>query len=148
MMYSTSSNVISALNKMDGEDADENLDDSPTFKSENPEDENCADGANEMMDGTVLARIVGRDFDFTLPVNQKKMTIGRQSNLAEVDVKLGMSTFVSRKHLEIFRVEDDATGSGELRTVRFLLQCKGKNGIFVNGVFQRKGAEPVELPKT
>jgi len=65
-----------------------------------------------------------------------------------VDIKMGMSTFVSRKHLEIFRIEDGEKSSDPCDNVRFLLQCKGKNGIFVNGVFQRKGAEAVELPKT
>jgi forkhead box protein K len=28
------------------------------------------------------------------------------------------------------------------------LKCGGKNGIFIDGVFQRKGAPPLQLPRT
>uniref|UniRef100_G3PR02 Forkhead box K2 n=1 Tax=Gasterosteus aculeatus TaxID=69293 RepID=G3PR02_GASAC len=49
---------------------------------------------------------------------------------------------ISRRHLEIFTAGDDGTGTGE-----FYLRCLGKNGVFVDGVFQRRGAPPLQLPR-
>jgi hypothetical protein len=145
-MLSASLNAATSSSASDSEEAGEPSVLMATSVTIDHEQHPSLDGANDLLDGTVLARIVGRDFDFTMPQHQRRMIIGRQSNLADVDVKIGMSTFVSRKHLEIFRVDDKR--SDECGNVRFFLQCKGKNGIFVNGTFQRKGADPVELPKT
>lgn len=67
------------------------------------------------------------------------MIIGRHnsSNAGEVDISIGSSSFVSRKHLEIIFREGD-----------FYMICGGKNGVFIDGVFQRRGAPPFQLPKT
>jgi len=97
--------------------------------------------------GVALARLEGRDFDFTM--RKRRATIGRSSSKGDVDIDMGRSSFVSRNHLEIFCV-DGASGSAAASTpdlLRFFLVCNGKNGIFVDGFFQRKGAEPLELPR-
>ncbi|XP_071796759.1 forkhead box protein K2-like isoform X2 [Asterias amurensis] len=85
--------------------------------------------------GNVIARLEGRDFEFL--VRKTRITIGRNSKQGEVDVNMGHSSFISRKHLEIIY---------ENRS--FFLNCNGKNGVFVDGVFQRRGAQPLQLPKT
>ena len=82
-----------------------------------------------------IARLEGRDFEFMM--RQNRITIGRNSSKGEVDVNMGHSSFISRVHLEIFCEE-----------ARFFMTCNGKNGVFVDGIFQRKGAAPLELPKT
>lgn len=91
--------------------------------------------------GVALARLEGRDFEFTMRKN--RATIGRSSSKGDVDIDMGRSSFVSRNHLEIFCIE-----GAPADTLRFFLVCNGKNGIFVDGFFQRKGAEPLELPRT
>lgn len=96
--------------------------------------------------GTVYARIVGRDFEFTMNEHMRRVTIGRQSNCTDVDVKIGGSSFISKRHVEIYRV-DDEEGGGECGRVRFFVVSRGKNGIFINGMYQRMGADAVELPK-
>ncbi len=84
-----------------------------------------------------IAKLQGREFEYL--VRQTRLVIGRNSSTrGEVDVNMGHSTFISRKHVEIF-YEDDG---------RFYLTCNGKNGIFVDGIFQRKGASPLQLAKT
>ncbi|XP_013399209.1 forkhead box protein K2 isoform X2 [Lingula anatina] len=85
--------------------------------------------------GTAIARLEGRDFEFLM--RQNRISIGRNSSKGEVDVNMGHSSFISRVHLEIFF--DDSN---------FFMVCNGKNGVFVDGVFQRKGAPPLQLPKT
>jgi len=91
--------------------------------------------------GVALARLEGRDFEFTM--RKRRATIGRSSSKGDVDIDMGRSSFVSRNHLEIFCVE----GAPAADSLRFFLVCNGKNGIFVDGFFQRKGAEPLELPR-
>lgn len=81
-----------------------------------------------------VARLEGRDFEFLM--RKKHVVIGRNSSKGEVDVNMGHSSFISRAHLEIF-----------LENGHFFLTCGGKNGVFVDGIFQRKGAAPLELPK-
>ncbi|XP_022095446.1 forkhead box protein K2-like isoform X2 [Acanthaster planci] len=85
--------------------------------------------------GSVIARLEGRDFEFL--VRKSRITIGRNSKQGEVDVNMGHSSFISRKHLEIV-----------YENRNFFLNCNGKNGVFVDGVFQRRGAQPLQLPKT
>lgn len=80
-----------------------------------------------------VARLEGRDFEFLMRKNH--VVIGRNSSKGEVDVNMGHSSFISRAHLEIF-LEND----------KFFLTCGGKNGVFVDGTFQRKGAAPYNLP--
>lgn len=82
-----------------------------------------------------LARLEGRDFEYSMRKN--RITIGRNSSKGEVDVNMGHSSFISRVHLEIFYEQPN-----------FFLKCGGKNGIFIDGIFQRKGAPPLQLPRT
>ena len=82
-----------------------------------------------------IARLEGRDFEYMM--RQNKIVIGRNSSKGEVDVNMGHSSFISRRHLEIY-----------YDSPHFFMTCNGKNGVFVDGVFQRKGASPLELPKT
>ncbi|XP_041640736.1 forkhead box protein K1 [Cheilinus undulatus] len=82
-----------------------------------------------------LARLEGRDFEFVM--RQRTVTIGRNSSHGSVDINMGHSSFISRRHLQI--TYDEASG--------FSLRCLGKNGVFVDGVFQRRGAPPLALPR-
>lgn len=82
-----------------------------------------------------LARLEGRDFEFVM--RQRTVTIGRNSSHGSVDINMGHSSFISRRHLQINY--DEANG--------FSLRCLGKNGVFVDGVFQRRGAPPLSLPR-
>ena len=90
--------------------------------------------------GEPLARLEGKDFEYVMRMPQRKLTVGRSSSKGQVDINMERSNFVSRNHLQVHCTTE--TGS------RFFLTCSGKNGIFVDGVFQRKGAEPMELPKS
>lgn len=85
--------------------------------------------------GTAIARLEWRDFEYTM--RQPRVTIGRNSSKGEVDVNMGHSSFISRVHLEIF-----------FEHPNFFMKCTGKNGVFIDGIFQRKGAPPLQLPKT
>lgn len=82
-----------------------------------------------------LARLEGRDFEYV--VRQRRIVIGRNSSRGDVDVNMGHSSFISRRHLEVF-----------FDHPAFFLMCNGKNGVFVDGVFQRKGAPQLQLPRT
>lgn len=85
-----------------------------------------------------IAKLQGKEFEYL--VRQTRLVIGRNSSTrGDVDVNMGHSTFISRKHVEILFEEEDG---------RFYLTCNGKNGVFVDGVFQRKGASPMQLAKT
>ncbi|KAM4664001.1 forkhead box protein K2 isoform 2-T2 [Discoglossus pictus] len=85
----------------------------------------------------VVARLEGREFEYLM--KKRSVTIGRNSSQGSVDVSMGHSSFISRRHLEIFTAGED---SGD-----FYLRCLGKNGVFVDGVFQRRGAPPLQLPR-
>ncbi|KAK2832999.1 hypothetical protein Q5P01_016888 [Channa striata] len=87
-----------------------------------------------------VARLEGREFEYMM--KKRSVTIGRNSSQGSVDVSMGHSSFISRRHLEIFIASDDGTGSGD-----FYLRCLGKNGVFVDGVFLRRGAPPLQLPR-
>ncbi|KAK6624215.1 hypothetical protein RUM44_011074 [Polyplax serrata] len=84
--------------------------------------------------GTAIARIEGRDFEYIM--RQKRITIGRNSSRGQVEVNMGHSSFISRNHLELY-----------FDYPNFYLSCKGKNGIFVDGVFQGKGESAYRLNK-
>ncbi|XP_016382548.1 forkhead box protein K2 [Sinocyclocheilus rhinocerous] len=92
------------------------------------------------MSGSVVARLEGREFEYLM--KKRSVTIGRNSSQGSVDVSMGHSSFISRRHLEIFSAGEAGTGSGD-----FYLRCLGKNGVFVDGVFQRRGAPPLQLPR-
>ena len=83
-----------------------------------------------------IAKIQGKEFEYL--VRQNRLIIGRNSSTkGDVDVNMGHSSFISRKHVEIFYEDDN-----------FYLTCNGKNGVFVDGAFQRKGASPLQLAKS
>ena len=86
-------------------------------------------------DAVPLARLEGRDFDYIM--RKSRVTIGRNSRLGDVDVNMGNSSFVSRRHVEILYSNG-----------RFHLRCFGRNGVFVNGVLHRDKTGALELPKT
>ena len=84
----------------------------------------------------VLAKIRGKEFEYL--VRKARTIIGRNSTTqGGVDIHLGNSSFISRAHVEVL-LENDG----------FYLKCNGKNGIFLDGHFQRKNAPPVQMPKT
>ena len=85
--------------------------------------------------GTAIAKLEGRDFEYLM--RQNRIVIGRNSSKGEVDVNMGHSSFISRNHIEIY-----------FESQNFFMTCTGKNGVFVDGVFQRKGAPPLQLPRT
>lgn len=85
--------------------------------------------------GTAIAKLEGRDFEYIM--RQPRITIGRNSSRGDVDVNMGNSSFISRVHLEIFNEHPN-----------FFMKCNGKNGVFIDGIFQRKGAPPLQLPRT
>ena len=82
-----------------------------------------------------IAKLETREFEYM--ITQKRIVIGRNSNKGDVDVNMGNSTFISRRHIEIFYQEG-----------YFYMICNGKNGVFVDGIFQRKSAPPFLLPRT
>ncbi|KAJ7989451.1 hypothetical protein DPEC_G00304670 [Dallia pectoralis] len=88
-----------------------------------------------------VARLEGREFEYLM--KKRSVTVGRNSSRGSVDVSMGHSSFISRRHLEIFTVSDDSSGGGG----DFYLRCLGKNGVFVDGVFLRRGAPPLQLPR-
>ncbi|XP_037045585.1 forkhead box protein K1-like [Bradysia coprophila] len=69
-------------------------------------------------------------------VSDQSVDIGRNSSTSQVHFSVGKNSFVSRKHLRIL------PNDGE-----FELICLGKNGVFVDDVFQRKTDEPLKLAK-
>ncbi|XP_071965099.1 forkhead box protein K1-like [Antedon mediterranea] len=91
--------------------------------------------ADDEEKGPILAKLEGREFEFVM--RKTRVSIGRNSRQGEVDVNMGHSSFISRKHVEIV-----------YEPPNFFMNCNGKNGIFVDGSFQRRGAPPLQLPKT
>lgn len=118
-----------------------------------------------------VARLEGREFEYLM--KKRSVTIGRNSSQGSVDVSMGHSSFISRRHLEIFTAAPPppppppppagsdgppppapqgdpaaaAAASGGGGGGDFYLRCLGKNGVFVDGVFQRRGAPPLQLPR-
>jgi len=91
------------------------------------------------LEGTPLAVLEGHDFEYA--IRKSRVTVGRSSNKNDVDVKIGHSTFVSRVHLEICADNPDISDGPP----KFFIRCHGKNGIFVDGAFRRKGDEAMQL---
>ncbi|XP_078510844.1 forkhead box protein K2 isoform X1 [Lissotriton helveticus] len=89
-----------------------------------------------------VARLEGREFEYLM--KKRSVSIGRNSSQGSVDVSMGHSSFISRRHLEIFTAAPGGTG---VDGGGFYLRCLGKNGVFVDGVFQRRGAPPLQLPR-
>ncbi|KAB0357381.1 hypothetical protein FD755_020802 [Muntiacus reevesi] len=90
-------------------------------------------------------------------MKKRSVTIGRNSSQGSVDVSMGHSSFISRRHLEIFTppgggghggaAPEPSAQPGPDAGGDFYLRCLGKNGVFVDGVFQRRGAPPLQLPR-
>nr|XP_045232313.1 forkhead box protein K2 isoform X2 [Macaca fascicularis] len=109
--------------------------------------------------GWAVARLEGREFEYLM--KKRSVTIGRNSSQGSVDVSMGHSSFISRRHLEIFTPPGGGGGGGHGGAAPepppaqprpdaggdFYLRCLGKNGVFVDGVFQRRGAPPLQLPR-
>ena len=93
-----------------------------------PEEENAENSKK------ILAKLTGSDFEYW--IQKDKVVIGRNSSNGKVDVHIQSSSYVSRKHLQI-----------NYDRGRFFLVCLGKNGVFVNGQFQRLGSSPLPLDK-
>ena len=85
------------------------------------------------MEQNAFARLEGRDFEFLM--TKRRIVIGRKSKLGSVDLNMGATRFISRKHLEI-----------SLDGSKFYLLCRGKNGVFVNNHFQKREAQRLQLP--
>ncbi|XP_002157478.3 forkhead box protein K2 [Hydra vulgaris] len=96
------------------------------------------DSQNEKMkkpawaNNSPIAKLAGREFEYM--VRQNRISIGRNSKLGDVDINMGHSSFISRKHLEI-----------KYESPFFYLSTRGKNGVFVDGQFYRKGSERILL---
>ncbi len=80
-----------------------------------------------------FARLEGRDFEVLM--TKRRIVIGRNSKFGSVDVNMGATRFISRKHLEI-----------SMDGGKFFLLCRGKNGVFVNDTFQKREASKLQLP--
>ena len=83
---------------------------------------------------TAIGRLEGKEFEYM--IRQSRVVIGRNSSKRDVDVNIGHNNFISRRHIEIY-----------FDTPNFYMLCNGKNGVFVDGVYQRKGASPLLLPR-
>ncbi|KAM8785570.1 forkhead box protein K2 isoform 4-T4 [Rhynchonycteris naso] len=111
-------------------------------------------GSGSPPGGWAVARLEGREFEYLM--KKRSVTIGRNSSQGSVDVSMGHSSFISRRHLEIFTPPGGGHGGatpepsaqpGPDAGGDFYLRCLGKNGVFVDGVFQRRGAPPLQLPR-
>lgn len=94
-----------------------------------------SDGASQDSNekcSNVLGKITGQDIDYW--ISKRKVLIGRNSSQGSVDINIGFSSYVSRKHLVL-----------NYERGRFFLSCVGKNGVFVDGQFNRLGGNPVPL---
>lgn len=92
------------------------------------------------LSGPAMARLEGREFEYL--VKKRSVTVGRNSSRGSVDVSMGHSSFISRRHLELLMPREERGSGGN-----FYLRCLGKNGVFVDGVFLRRGAPPLQLPR-
>ena len=81
-----------------------------------------------------IGRLEGKEFEYM--IRQSRVVIGRNSSKGDVDVNMGHNSFISRRHIEIY-----------FDTPNFFMLCNGKNGVFVDGVHQRKGSSPLQLPR-
>ncbi|XP_034361775.1 forkhead box protein K2 [Arvicanthis niloticus] len=112
-----------------------------------------AGGGGSPPGGWAVARLEGREFEYLM--KKRSVTIGRNSSQGSVDVSMGHSSFISRRHLEIFTPPGGGHSAAAPEPAQprpdaggdFYLRCLGKNGVFVDGVFQRRGAPPLQLPR-
>lgn len=89
------------------------------------------------MESSAYARLKGRlgGSNFEFYMTKKRVVIGRKSKLGDVDVNMGYSRFISRRHLEIALDRDS-----------FYFLCRGKNGIYLDDNFQKRENKRMELP--
>lgn len=85
--------------------------------------------------GKPIAKLQSKDFEYVMI--KQRIVVGRNSSSGDVDVNMGHSSFISREHLEIM-----------FDFPHFYLKCGGKNGVFIDGVFQKRGAPRVRIPET
>ncbi|CAG0922786.1 unnamed protein product [Notodromas monacha] len=88
-------------------------------------------------DPPALGKLESQDFKYL--ITHRHTTIGRNSSKGVVDINMGHSSFVSRRHLEIFYEDSESPPA-------FFLVCNGKNGVFVDGMFLRKSGPRFKLP--
>lgn len=81
------------------------------------------------------AKLEGRNIDFVM--TKKRVMIGRNSKQGDVDVNMGYSKFISRRHLEI-----------ALDRNSFYALCRGKNGIYLDETFQARENKRLQLPSS
>ncbi|XP_018654320.1 hypothetical protein Smp_145650 [Schistosoma mansoni] len=82
---------------------------------------------------TVYARLTMGKTIYEMVKHQ--ITIGRSSAVYPVDIDIGCSSYVSRQHLEII-----------WKTDCLKLKCKGKNGIFIDQIFQPYSSQFLSIP--
>lgn len=82
-----------------------------------------------------VAKLQSKDFEYFMI--KHRIIVGRNSSSGDVDVNMGHSSFISREHLEI-----------AFDSPYFYLSCGGKNGVFIDGIFQKRGAPRVQIPET
>lgn len=85
------------------------------------------------MEFAPYAKLEGAHFDFLM--TKRRVVIGRNSKLGHVDINMGSSRFISRRHLEI-----------ALDKSSFYIMCRGKNGVFVDSAFHPREYKRLQLP--
>ena len=68
-------------------------------------------------------------------IHQAPLSMGFSSKNTGVGCH-ALHSFISRRHLQL-----------SFQEPHFYLRCLGKNGVFVDGAFQRRGAPALQLPK-
>jgi hypothetical protein len=96
---------------------------------------NNSNNNNNHQYSSFIGRLVSKDN--ILLISQNVIEIGRNSSKSSVDFHVGKNSFVSRKHLIVHYDGHD-----------FNLICASKNGVFIDGTFQRKSNEPYKLPNS
>lgn len=87
------------------------------------------------MDRGTLAKLEGDNFEYFM--KKRRINIGRDSRQGNVDINMGATRLISRKHLEI-----------SYEGNKFYILCRGKNGVFVDDTLQRREAKRMELPSS
>lgn len=96
------------------------------------------DGGMNGSPDRAIARLVCKDRAVDYWMRKSRITVGRSSSKrSSADVDMGQSTFISRNHLEIYTTD-----------ARFYALVTGKNGLFVDDIFHKKGGSAFELPNT
>lgn len=87
------------------------------------------------MEANPYARLEGWNFG-KLFMTKKRIVVGRNSKLGDVDVNMGSSChYISRRHFEIVMDRNS-----------FYILCRGKNGIYVDEIFHPRENKRLQLP--